>query len=127
MTTNFNRYHVHDYRNDSRHEERNDYFPHGHGYRIVDDVAFRLGINDGWIVWYVPSAGEETIQWYQPHHDSPANRNSRPVKEVKVSPNGIRFPFNPLNGFLSRFKEGFVGCLGCSFEQHIFASCLDRR
>ena len=50
-----------------------------------------------------------------------------PLKEVKVSPNGTRFPFNPLNGFISRSKEGFAGCFGCGSEQYIFASYPGRR
>ena len=70
---------------------------------------------------------EETIQQYQPQLNSPANGSERLVKEVKVSPNGIRFHFNSLNEFINRFKEGLVGCLGCGSEQNIFDSCLGRR
>ena len=60
MTTNSNRHPIHNYRTDSHHEERNDYIPRGHRYRTADDVQSRLGINDGWLLRYIPSATQET-------------------------------------------------------------------
>ena len=42
-----------------------------------------------------------------------------------MSPNGIRFPFNSVYGFIILFKEGFAGCLGCGSEHHVLTSCLD--
>ena len=43
-----------------------------------------------------------------------------------MPPNGIWFPFNPLNMFINIFKEPFTGCLGRSFERYIFSSCPGR-
>ena len=104
MTTHSNRHPVRNYRTDSRHEEGNYYSSHGHGYRIFDDVAYRLGVNDGWLLRYGLSAADETIRRYQPHYHSLANMNERPVKEENIPPNSIRFFFNPLNGFMIRFR-----------------------
>ena len=66
ITANFNRHPVHNYRTDSRHEEGNYYASHRHGYRTFDDVAYRLGVNDGWILRYGLSEADETIRRYQP-------------------------------------------------------------
>ena len=80
MTTNSNRHPIHNYRTDSHHEERNDYIPRGHRYRTADDVQSRLGINDGWLLRYIPSATQETIQRYRLERDSLTNRNDGSVK-----------------------------------------------
>ena len=80
MTTNSNRHPIHNYRTDSHHEERNDYIPRGHRYRTADDVQSRLGINDGWLLRYIPSTTQETIQRYQLQRDSLTNRNDGSVK-----------------------------------------------
>ena len=81
MTTKSNDHPMYNYRSDSRHEEGNEYVSYKYGYRIADDNESRLGVNDGYLLRYGPSTTEETIQRYQPHHDSLANENDRPVKE----------------------------------------------
>ena len=33
------------------------------------------------------------------------------------------YPSNPTNGYVSRWRDGFFGCLGCGSDNHRFASC----
>lgn len=66
MTTKSNHHPVYNYRTDYRHEEGNNCVPYGHRYRTADDIEIKLGVNDGSLLRYIPSATEETIQQCQP-------------------------------------------------------------
>ena len=66
---------------------------------------------------YSGSSAEQTIVAY-----------SNPEAKVKERPlvvkkDGHSYPSNPTNGYVSRWRDGCFGCLGCGSDNHRFASC----
>ena len=40
-----------------------------------------------------------------------------------VKKDGHNYPSNPTNSYVSRWRDGFFGCLRCGSDNHRFASC----
>ena len=41
-------------------------------------------------------------------------------KSLVVKGDGKHYPRNPTNGYVSKFPDGFFGCLVCEFDSHIY-------
>ena len=54
------------------------------------------------------------------HSNLEAKVNERPLV---VKKDGHSYPDNPTDGYVSRWRDGFFGCLGCGSDNHRFASC----
>ena len=63
------------------------------------------------------SSAEQTIV---AHSNLEAKVNERPLV---VKKDGHNYPSNPTNSYVSRWRDGFFGCLGCGSDNHQFASC----
>ena len=63
------------------------------------------------------SSAEQTII---AHFNPEAMVNKRPLV---VKKDGYKYPSNPTNGYVSRWRDGFFGCLGCGSDNHRFVSC----
>ena len=59
------------------------------------------------------SSAEQTIVSHQP------GPNPKPL----VTRDGIQYPVNPENGYISKWPATFRGCLGCGHSGHHFNSC----
>ena len=66
------------------------------------------------------SSAEQTIVT---HSNPEAMVNERPLA---VKKDGFSYPQNPTNGYISRWRDGFRGCLSCGSDTHRFASCTSR-
>ena len=66
------------------------------------------------------SSAEQTIA---AHSNPEAKVDERPLETKK---DGKQYPRNPTNGYISRWPDGFHGCLGCGSDDHRFAMCPQR-
>ena len=63
------------------------------------------------------SSSEQTIV---AHSNAEAKVNERPLI---VKKDGHSYLSNLTNGYVSRWHDGFFGCLGCGSDNHQFVSC----
>ena len=54
------------------------------------------------------------------HSNPKAKVNERPLV---IKKDEHSYPSNPTNTFVSRWRDGFFGYLGCGSDNHLFASC----
>ena len=64
------------------------------------------------------SIAEQTIVSHQP------GGNQKPVV---TKADGLQYPKNPENGYVSRYPTTFRGCLGCGQLGHLFKDCSKNR
>ena len=63
------------------------------------------------------TSAEQTIVT---HSNPEAMANDRPLA---VKKGGFSYPQDPTNGYISRWRDDFRGCLACGSEAHRLASC----
>ena len=69
---------------------------------------------NGSVIHYGVSATDTQLSRYNSgQYNTHTNGNATLIKDFKVVPVEIRFPYNPLNEFISRFRDTFSGCLRC--------------
>ena len=54
---------------------------------------------------------------------NPTTPHSRPSRPLMKGNNGKFYPKNSITNYISRFADGFSGCLGCGSESHKFREC----
>ena len=64
------------------------------------------------------SQAESTIR---SHH--PAKQRCRPSRPPVKGNDNTFYPKNPMTNYISRFADGFFGCLGYGSESHLFRGC----
>ena len=67
------------------------------------------------------SQTEETIRSHTgtPH----IHTQLRPSRPLVIGKDRKSYPINPTTNYISRFADGFRGCLGCGSESHLFRAC----
>ena len=84
------------------------------------DSSHYLLVNShqGAYLHYSGSNTEQTMNRYS------ASNDTLPSSEPLVTkPDGLTYPNNPCIGFVSKWPDGFNGCLACSSTKHRFTSC----
>ena len=61
------------------------------------------------------SEAESTIR---SHTDT--STQSRPARPLVIGKDGNTYPMNPTNNYISRFADGFRGCIGSGSVAHLF-------
>ena len=67
------------------------------------------------------SQAESTIRSHLP-----PSTQTQPLKPLVNGTDGKLYPKNPINNYVSRFFDGFSGCLGCGSVSHLFWVCPDK-
>ena len=68
------------------------------------------------------SEAESTIR---SHTDTSAQ--SRPSRPLVIGKDGNSYPMNPTTNCISRFADGFRGCLGCGSVSYLFRVCPEKQ
>ena len=72
---------------------------------------------------YSNSQAKLTIE----HHSDPPPHLNSSSRTLLVKKDGKSYLKNPTNGYISRFPNGFFGCLSCGASSHQFKECKDNR
>ena len=72
---------------------------------------------------YSNSQAELTIQ----QHSEPPSILDSSSRPLVVKRDGKSYPNNPTNEYISRYPDGFFGCLGRGASSHQFKECKDNR
>ena len=65
-----------------------------------------------------------TIEQTITQHINPDARQSE--RPLTTRNNGKHYPINPTNGYISKWEDGFQGCLACGASHCCFASCKQK-
>ena len=63
---------------------------------------------------------EETIRSHTGTPDT--HTQPRPSRPLVIGKDGKSYPTNPTTNYISRFADGFRGCLGCGSVSHLFVN-----
>ena len=57
------------------------------------------------------------------HSHIPPSTHTQTLRSLVKGTDGKLYPKNPINNYVSRFVDGFSGCLGCGLVFHSFRVC----
>ena len=65
---------------------------------------------------------ESTIRFHTDTSTQP-----KPSRPLVIEKDGKSYPINPTTNYISRFPDGFLGCLGCGSVAHLFRECPEKK
>ena len=91
--------------------------------RIVSTMNSNRGTSNNNSFVQSHHSGSSAEQTIVAHSNPAAKANERPLV---IKKDGKSYPRNPTNNYVSRWPDGFFGCLGCGSDTHRFAVCSQR-